>query len=314
LESSDGVLDKINNGYGFEEVLACNMCGYDTAKSKVHGIRLDSSQGFNPRGKTGVAVTLIYCKRCGLIYASPLPVPFDIQQHYGIAPDEYWNPEYFSRDPLYFSEEIIKAKELLEFSPGMKALDIGAGLGKCMLALSDAGFDVDGFEPSVTFREKAISELGVDPSRLKLGMMEDIEYPPNSFDFITFGAVLEHLYNPDEAIRKALSWLKEGGVIQIEVPSSDWFIAKVVNSFYRAIGTIFVTNLSPMHEPYHLYEFSLNSFKKNADINNYEIAHYQYYVCRQPHIPQILQPLFRWYMAKFNKGMQLKVWLRKKIL
>ena len=106
------------NDYTFTDVPACNMCGHGTVKSKVHGLRLNSSQGFNPRRKTGVAVTLIYCKGCGLIYSSPMPVPFDIQQHYGIDPDEYWTSEDFSRDPLYFSWEIAKAKELFDFSDG----------------------------------------------------------------------------------------------------------------------------------------------------------------------------------------------------
>jgi hypothetical protein len=30
----------------------------------------------------------------------------------------------------------------------MKALDVGAGLGKCMISLNNAGFDAFGCEPS----------------------------------------------------------------------------------------------------------------------------------------------------------------------
>ena len=61
------------------------------------------------------------------------------------------------------------------------------------------------------FYERAISKMNIDPGKLKLGMIEDVDYPENHFDFITFGAVLEHLYHPAASIEKAMKWLKPGG-------------------------------------------------------------------------------------------------------
>ncbi|MCI5164141.1 MAG: class I SAM-dependent methyltransferase [Candidatus Electrothrix sp. AX5] len=301
---------KSKKGYFFTDVSNCNMCNADS-NNKVIGLRLNQSQGLRPLKKPGISTTLVKCSQCGLIYPNPFPIPLNIEDHYGIPPEEYWTHDAFKVDPLYFSGEITQAKELLDYYPGMKALDIGAGLGKCMLAMSRAGFDVEGFESSKLFREKALENMELSPERLKFGKIEELDYPCNYFDFITFGAVLEHLYDPDKALRKALYWLKEDGVIHIEVPSSDWLIAKFINLVYRLTGSNFVTNLSPMHSPFHLYEFSLKSFKENAKRNGYEIVYYQYYVCRQPHVPNFMQPLLRWYMKRNNKGMQLKVWLRK---
>lgn len=298
--------------YRFDDVPLCNMCGRKSTDNKVLGLRLNCSQGLSPNSKTGVAVTVVRCKGCGLIYSSPLPVPFNIQDHYGIPAEDYWVPEYFIVNHAYFKNEIDKAKELLGFRHGMRALDIGAGIGKCMVALASAGFDVEGIEPSEKFREKAIEIMGIDQNKLKLGMIEQLDYPLGSFDFITFGAVLEHLYDPDKAINKALPWLKKDGVLQIEVPSSDWLIAKLVNKFYRLVGSNYVTNLSPMHEPYHLYEFTIDSFFKNAERNRYEIAYYEYRVCSLFHIPKLFHSVVKWYMDRTNKGMQLTVWLRKK--
>jgi 2-polyprenyl-3-methyl-5-hydroxy-6-metoxy-1,4-benzoquinol methylase len=213
----------VTSAYKFENVPACNMCGHPSAKNKVLGVRLNTSQGFKPRSETGIAVTVIRCKNCMLIYSNPLPIPMDIQAHYGVPADEYWGTQDFEFCESYFSNGIQKAKELLSFKPGMKALDIGAGFGRAMVALSSAGFDTYGLEPSVLFREKALDQIGIDPKRLKLGMLEEIEYPNEEFDFITFGAVLEHLYDPNSAIRKSLTWLKKGGILHFEVPSSDWF-------------------------------------------------------------------------------------------
>lgn len=298
--------------YYFEEVGQCVMCGHSTNKNKVLGQRLNKSQGVKPRDKFGISTSVIQCVNCHLIYSNPQPIPFDIQDHYGIPPEEYWKEGYFTWNPSYFSHEISVAKKLLNSKENLTALDIGAGLGKAMISLEKAGFDVYGLEPSIPFRNKAIEKMGISADRLKLGMIEELEYPNEFFDFITFGAVLEHLYNPADCIERALQWIKPGGVIQIEVPSSDHLISKLLNFYYRLIGTNYVTNLSPMHDPFHLYEFGLNSFKELSKRMPFDIAFHEYFVCNIYHVPGFLHTPLRWYMQRSNKGMQLSIWLRKK--
>ena len=249
-----------NQQYTFLEVLECNMCGSNSSYHKKLGNRLNKSQGYSPKNKLGVSVSIQKCNNCGLIFSNPLPVPFDIQNHYGTPPDKYWIPEYFEYEPGYFKSQIEQAKKLLSFKNGMKSLDIGAGIGKAMISMAKAGFDVYGLEPSKCFYEKAISEMGIKKERLILGSIEESKYEKEYFDFITFGAVFEHLYSPSACLAKALSWLKPNGIIHLEVPSSNWLLAKLINMFYSISGTDYVTNLSPMHPPYHLYEFDLQSF------------------------------------------------------
>jgi ubiquinone/menaquinone biosynthesis C-methylase UbiE/rRNA maturation protein Nop10 len=296
--------------YQFVSVDKCNMCGSDAKSHKIIGRRLNQSQGINPKSKLGITTTIVKCSDCGLIYANPNPVPFDLQDHYGVPPEDYWKESYFVVDDSYFQHQIETIKKLADFKAGMKSLDIGAGLGKAMIALSNAGFDAYGFEPSKQFHERAITKMGIDPKKLTLGMIEQVEYPANNFDFISFGAVLEHLYDPSGSIVKALQWLKPGGFIHIEVPSSDWFVHKLINLFYRLRLSDYVGNLSPMHDPYHLYEFGLKSFEKHASQHNYEIAFHEYDVCHT-YMPKVLDVVLKPYMKKTNTGMQLTVWLRK---
>jgi 2-polyprenyl-3-methyl-5-hydroxy-6-metoxy-1,4-benzoquinol methylase len=287
------------------------MCGSKSDSHKILGKRLNCSQGKNPRNKVGITTTIIKCTNCGLIYSNPQPVPFNIQDHYGVPPESYWQEIYFTHKENYFLYEIERLKKLMDFKDGIKSLDIGAGLGKQMIALSKVGFDTYGFEPSQQFHERAISKMGINPDKLKLGMIEEVEYPDNHFDFISFGAVLEHLYNPSDSILKAMKWLKPNGIIHIEVPSSNWLTGKIVNLFYKLTGTDYVGNLSPMHEPFHLYEFGLKSFNEHARQHRYELAFHEYYVS-YTYMPKIfdhiLKPCMRW----TNTGLQLCVWLRKK--
>ena len=298
--------------YYFNYIEKCNMCGSFAEKHRILGQRLNQSQGFSPRSKLGISTSVMKCNNCGLIFSNPQPVPFDIQDHYGVPPENYWRPEYFIIDEKYFIHEISTAKTLSQFKDGMKALDIGAGLGKGMIALGNAGYDAYGLEPSVPFRLNAIEKMKIAPEKLKLGMIEEVDYPDNFFDFITFSAVLEHLYDPSAVIQKTLKWLKPGGLIHIEVPSSKYFIAKIFNFYFSLRGTNYVNNISPMHKPFHLYEFDIDSFRHHSQSNNYEIAHYAYHYYEVYFIPKIFHGILKWYMQKTNKGMQLAVWLRKK--
>lgn len=297
--------------YYFYHIDNCNMCGSKTDTHKILGKRLNGSQGKNPKKKIGITTTIVKCTDCGLIYSNPQPVPFDIQDHYGVPPENYWKENYFTITDNYFQGEIERLKKILDFKDGMKSLDIGAGLGKQMIALSKSGFETYGFEPSKQFYERAISKMGINPDRLKLGMIEEVEYPENYFDFISFGAVLEHLYDPSDSILKALKWLKPKGIIHIEVPSSDWLIGKIINLYYKLKGTDYVGNLSPMQEPYHPYEFNLKSFQVHSKKYDYELAFHEYYVC-QTFMPKIADYFLKPYMELTNTGMQLCVWLRKK--
>jgi ubiquinone/menaquinone biosynthesis C-methylase UbiE len=211
----------------------------------------------------------------------------------------------------HFKTEIETLKTIMNIKPGMRFLDVGAGLGKTMTVFSRLDFDVYGFEPSKSFYQKAITQMKIPPDKLKLAMIEEVDYPENYFDFISFDAVLEHLYNPSEAIIKAMKWLKPGGIIFIDVPSSKWLVSKIIKFYYLMIGTDYVGNLSPMHPPFHLFEFSIDSFIKHSSQNNYEIAFYQYFVC-ETYMPKFLDFFIKPYMKWTNTGLQLCVWLRKK--
>ena len=297
--------------YIFTYIENCNMCDSPTGKHKILGKRLNTSQGRNPWKKIGITTTIARCSNCGLVYSNPQPVPVDINSHYGVPPENYWKEGYFKVQPHYFENQLEKLSKLMPFREGMRSLDIGAGLGKAMIALAKAGFDSYGFEASAPFYEKAISVMGISPEKLKCTTIENADYPDEFFDFISFGAVLEHLYNPSDSIQIAMKWLKPGGLIHIEIPSSKWLLNDLINIFYRLTGSDYVANVSPMHNPYHLYEFDLKSFSEHAKKHNYEIIWHEYYVCvtyMPKFIDLFLQPLMKW----TNTGMQLCVWLKKK--
>lgn len=298
--------------YTFFPVESCVMCGAPASQFKVMGRRLDRSQGRRPTRVNGVASTVMQCRNCSLIFSNPQPIPFDINDHYGVDPKSYWKESYFDFDPeQYFSGERKRLKQLMKVKSGMRYLDIGAGIGKQMSVMRTEGFDVYGLEPSSAFREMAIEKTGISEDRLQLASVETAEYPENHFDFASFGAVLEHLYNPAFCIEQAMRWLKPGGLLHVEVPSSEWFIHSLINGYYRYISRKdYVGNLSPMHAPYHLFEFSVKSFREHAKKAGYSMAYSEFYVA-DTLMPAWLEPILTAYMKRTGTGMQLAVWLQK---
>ena len=298
--------------YTFKPVINCEMCGDTAENHKVLGQRLNKSQGLKPKGKSGISVSVKRCNNCGLIYADPQPIPNSIQDHYGIPPESYWEAAHFKWEPSYFLKQINKAKGIINFQPGMKALDIGSGSGKGVMSLIHAGFDAHGIEPSETFYKKSLEFKEIAENRIKLSSVEDAVYADNEFDFIVINAVAEHMYTPSASIANAVKWLKPGGVLYIEVPSSDYFVTGLIDLYFRMIGTLYTSHISPMHEPYHLFEFSKKSFEENAKLNNYTIIDSEYFVCNIPFFPRVFHPMLRKYMDMTNTGMDVEVWIKKK--
>ena len=97
----------------------------------------------------------------------------------------------------------------------------------------------------------------------------------------------------------------DGGIIQAEVPSADYLMSRLANLYFRLRGTNYVTHISPMHSPFHLYEFTLRSFRR------FNPVHHRYEVGTIRQVPRLLHPPLRWLMDKTQRGMQLTVYLRK---
>ncbi|MGA9583477.1 MAG: class I SAM-dependent methyltransferase [Allosphingosinicella sp.] len=217
---------------------------------------------------------------------------------------------YFEEDPNYFSDVIGRARHLLEERRNIVALDVGAGIGKAMRAMERAGFDVHGLEGSEDFRDRAIARFGIAPERIKLCDISEARFEPETFDFIAFSFVLEHLPNPNEILAKALSWVKPDGLILVEVPNSQDILARLLNFFFRFRGTNYVTNISPMHPPYHLYEFAEKSFELHGRRVGYRVVESLHYTWPFTSLPGWLDKTLQSAQKLARRPSQLRVWLQ----
>lgn len=301
--------------YIFRDVANCNMCNAGLDKQKKIGRRLNCSNGFRPKKKIGISTTVMKCRNCGLIYANPLPIPCHIGMHYDIPVSDYYPEGYLSENQVNatYKEELDFIKEFKNYSfdqMTLKVLDIGCGIGDTLVKYKTAGFDVYGIEPSTTFFEKSKTVLGEDVSKVKNALFEEADFQEGQFDFVYSFNVLEHVYDPNAMIRQALYWLKPGGLLGLVMPSSASLASKVYNFYYALRATDLVTNISPMHSPFHLYEFGKKSFIENARINNYEIYRINT-VATITSLPTPLDRALRPIMRMSGTGIRLEVIIRK---
>jgi SAM-dependent methyltransferase len=134
----------------------------------------------------------------------------------------------------------FKAAEYLDrpVSPGARILDIGCGIGDCVEAASDWGFDAHGVDvieywgrdfhhfweerPRPTGKHLARLHR-VDPSDYRL------PFPDAYFDFAFSDEVFEHVFNHETMFKEIARVLKPGAISLHQFPGSNYLMEGHVN-------------------------------------------------------------------------------------
>lgn len=219
--------------------------------------RLGRRGGTAHRENLGVECEVWQCSRCGLIFPNPMPVLINgLDQHYDVSPDDYFQNHDIqvkvvaARSMLGIAQELTGAKGRL--------LDIGTGRGELLRVAREEGWDATGIEPSTPFADFAEKYSG---AAIRRDPVERCGFAPDSFDVVVLGAVLEHLYNPDETIREIARILRRGGALYVDVPNETGLYFRVGNLYLKMRRRDWVTNLAPTFSPYHVFGFNPKSLR-----------------------------------------------------
>lgn len=310
----------VNNAdiFKFISYDACPMCGSSVLKNI--GIRKDRSQGLFPSRYFGKTTTIAKCKRCGLIFANPAPIPISDNktEKYNFfvlgSAESYFQPSYFTLpDDSYFAYEMTFIKKYFHTDTlkTIAFLDAGAGIGKAIVQLQREGCRVTGIEPTKAFYKRGMEMFHLSPPVYVNQSLEGSEFEDNSFDVINFSASLEMMPHAMAAIEKSLRWVKKGGLIHIEGPSNNWLINDIFNLWYRLTLTEYTANLFPFHRPFHYFQWSKKTFELHGSSNGYKVVEWYQAVCDIPYIPKIFHPALILLMKMFQKGQYIHAWLKK---
>jgi len=121
----------------------------------------------------------------------------------------------------------------------IKILDVGCGTGEFAFGLSDhmKNADIHGVDISFDMAKIAKSKLKDHKVRFKVGDVEDLPYPDNTFNIITCSNSFHHYPNKKRALKEMHRVLKQDGHLMIVDGCRDvpWglLIFKVVEIFEK---------------------------------------------------------------------------------
>lgn len=210
--------------------------------------------GADPNADPHLVTDVMRCGACDFIYASPMHERMlQLEQAY------YGDPEKYSA--TVGSDASTMYRTRLDFISASKTggalLDVGAGKGEFLALAAGKGWDVQGIEPSPSFRRYAKDRYGIACHAGYLG--DSVSLPERSFDVITLNHVLEHVDRPHGLLEGIRRYLKEDGVIFIEVPNCDSYFLRVLDLYFRMKGLPWSSRLSPFHPPFHRFGFTSRS-------------------------------------------------------
>lgn len=206
----------------------------------------------------GVPTRIVQCRTCSLIYPNPFPFPLDSAALYG-DPDKYFE-RHDEGGKLDAYRAVIREAGGRFGRARFSVLDVGSGRAELLRAARLEGLDdVVGLEFSPAMVERAASQFGI--ALVPKGIEEYARSADRTFDVVSLGAVIEHVYDPDAMIEAAASLTRPGAVLFLDTPNEPNLVTLVGNAAHRAVGDPSVYNLSPTWSPFHVFGFNERSLR-----------------------------------------------------
>lgn len=222
----------------------CNLCG----ATDVEQISL--------RDRDLSYLRTVICRCCGLVYTDPRPDHEAVRSYYKTRYRmDYKKNLQPSLKQVYSTGKaaLHRMNSILHlFQPSCRIIDIGGGGGEVVYALRKMGYDASGIEPNIGYAKFASDVLGVP---MEHGFYQDIAIDTGSQDVITMFHVLEHFDSPCDALQHVRHWLRENGLLVVEVPNVEATCIWPSSRFHRA----------------HLYNFNLATLETAGRKVGYEV-------------------------------------------
>ena len=189
------------------------------------------------------------CADCKLGVLDPRPDDAELSRLYQ---QEYFQDQYKQElriDSPEMKKRLNQEKQRLRFFRSFKkkgkVLDIGCGRGYFLLACREKKYQVEGVDLSADVAAYVRRELKIP---VHVGEIIDVQIPDKNFDVITMWHSLEQTADPNIYLQKARQWLKDDGVLVVDVPNYAGHDA--VKTWDRWLG---------WQLPYHLFHFTSDS-------------------------------------------------------
>lgn len=238
--------------------MPCPVCEGRTFQSVAHV--------FDDRYGEPSRYRLARCTQCGHLATAPRLDESALPVLYGTYyPRKGTSPQQVTRTAANATARFARLRRWWQgvnnqgqylVRPGEIMLDIGCGSGTSLLEAQALGAQAFGIEADPNVRPIAHA-LGLN---IHFGSLHDDPFPDQRFDLVVLNQVIEHLPEPDRALRHLRDRLTQNGRIALVFPN--------VGSVWRRIAGLRWIN---WHIPYHLHHFDRAGFARMADRCGYRV-------------------------------------------
>lgn len=240
LELDNTLADIRNREYKYqysykEEKVNCIGCGHESYE--IVNITNQSISESN-KGLVNPIRIWVKCKKCGLIYANPLPSAKVLDTYYSVIAKEKFGGIYGNIDDRFefLASMSNKRLEKIERYTGevKTILDIGTGIGIFTGIALDRGWQAEGLELTPEDCEYAKHKFDLELKKENFyRFKEDRQY-----DAATLFEVIEHLRYPLKDLKQIYKLIKDNGILVIATPIQDSLYGKKMkenNVFWNVV-------------------------------------------------------------------------------
>ena len=176
--------------------------------------------------------SIVRCKKCGFVYASPrlkeecLKNLYSREYFESNASEQMGYDNYVS-DRALVEKTFRRRLEDLErywLKKKGRVLDVGCATGFFLNTARMMGWEAHGVEISDYCCEFAKRQFGL---KLFNGQFKDLDASASSYDLVTMWDYIEHSFIPDRDLEKAFECLRPGGILALATPDLGSLPAKV---------------------------------------------------------------------------------------
>ncbi len=249
----------------------CNVCR-DSRCTEITAFKSDLDGNF---------YHVIKCKRCGLLFVSPLPDlnPENVKKIYS---DEYADKVYPISETTMVEDALRRQMDIVEpYGRIGDILNVGAMSGECRI-LTERGWKLHTVDASAYAAERARKRWGFE---VTVSRIEDFSPPPESYDFIKLGHVIEHLGDPSATLEHLHPMLRDGGLILIDTDNAAGLETRAeatITGLMRMkpvrrlaeglAGKKYNLRYGRLTPPVHLYTFTMRSLTSLVKQKGFEVV------------------------------------------
>jgi SAM-dependent methyltransferase len=269
-----------------------------------------------PYPEKEVYFSMIRCRKCGLLFADPIPTEEFLNVIYQkLVHDQSYQKRYGERGIEWNIRNcFIPHLELIEKyrRPGL-LLDLGCGEGIFLKVARERGWIPFGIEVGEPMVRKAQEVYGL--ANVKVGNLDFLDYQEESFDAVTFIHSLEHLTKPLKAVEGAFRVLKRGGLLYIAVPNFSYEAYRNMFLIPLNLRIKIIRRLSQIHPPTHIWIFSALPLKILLERVGFQLLEKVYGYAKSPYLQSrqtwLLRILFAPFMRLHGAGFYIHVLAQK---